>query len=408
MTDAILTLNVGSSSVKYALYSYDGGISRLAKGKIGGIGAHPMLESIDASRTKKCERIKEGLPSDHTELIRWLLDWIAREFSEFTITAAGHRIVHGGLEYVKPTLLTPKIVDALSMLSPLAPDHQPLNLAGVSSVAHRWPDVPQIACFDTAFHRTQPRIAQLYALPREYSDDGVMRYGFHGLSYEYIAAELPDHAGPRAEGRVIVAHLGHGASMCSMIGRKSQATSMGFTALDGLVMGQRCGDLDPGVVLYLMRARKMDAPAIEKLLSHQSGLLGVSGVSSDMRTLLDSDDINAKEAVDLFVYRAAREIGSLVSAIGGLDVLVFTGGIGENSAEIRDRISSECTWLGVRIDEQKNRTGAIRISSDDSAIDIFALPTNEELVIAQSVEQILSAQAMSHGKHCAANGGEHV
>ncbi len=408
MTGAILTLNTGSSSIKYALYAGERGFSCLARGEISGIGSRPVFETIEVSGSKRSVPMDENLPVRHDDLIRWLLNWIAQEFSALTITAAGHRVVHGGREFTQPVLLTPKILDALTALCPLAPDHQPLNLAGVRGVAERWPDIPQIACFDTAFHRTQPAIAQLYALPRELINEGVIRYGFHGLSYEYIAAELLEHTEVRAEGRVIVAHLGHGASMCAMIGRKSQATSMGFTALDGLVMGQRCGDLDPGVVLYLMRERKMDAPAIEELLSRQSGLLGVSGVSGDMRTLLDSNDINAKEAVDLFVYRAAREVGSLASAIGGLDVLVFTGGIGENSAKIRARIAAACAWLGVKIDDNENQSGAARISARDSVVDVLALPTDEESIIAGHVRRFVWPETVRHAHSRAAMGDENV
>lgn len=408
MTGAIFTLNAGSSSIKYSLYACDRELCRLAKGEISGVGARPAFHSVDAIGSKSVVRIDANLPAKHDDLIRWLVDWVGKEFPALTITAAGHRVVHGGREFTGPTLLTPKILDALTALSALAPDHQPLNLAGVRAAAERWPDIPQTACFDTAFHRMQPSVAQLYALPRELINDGVIRYGFHGLSYEYIAAELPEHAGPRAEGRVIVAHLGHGASMCAMIGRKSQATSMGFTALDGLVMGQRCGDLDPGVVLYLMRARKLEAHAIEELLSHRSGLLGVSGISSDMRTLLESDDIHAKEAVDLFVYRAAREVGSLASAIGGLDVLVFTGGIGENSAEIRARIASACAWLGAKIDEKENQSGESRISARDSAVDVFTLPTDEERVIARHAARLVQRNIGRHvlGSHAVGNGNE--
>ena len=389
MTNAILTLNTGSSSIKYALYTFENKQNLIAKGEISSIGTSPVFRSVEMIGAKRNLRIDADLPVKHDDLIRYLVDWIGKEFPKLTITAAGHRIVHGGREFTGPVLLTPSTLVALADLSPLAPDHQPLNLAGVHSVTECWPDIPQVACFDTSFHRTQSNIAQLYALPRELINDGVIRYGFHGLSYEYIATELPDYAGPRADGRVIVAHLGHGASMCALIERKSQATSMGFTALGGLVMGQRCGDLDPGVVLYLMRERKMTVHSIEELLGHRSGLLGVSGFSSDMRMLLGSDDTHAREAVDLFVYRAVREIGSLSAAIGGLDVLVFTGGIGENSMEIRARIASGCTWLGVQIDEIKNQSGAPRISASNSTVDVFALPTDEEKIIALHTAQLV-------------------
>ena len=265
---------------------------------------------------------------------------------------------------------------------PLAPHHQPDNLAGVNAVAAARPGLPQVACFDTAFHRTQPRLAQIFAIPRALTDDGIIRYGFHGLSYEHIASVLPHHAGARADGRVVVAHLGHGASLCAMRERKSVATSMGFTALDGLVMGKRPGTLDPGVVLHLLQDKNMSVEEVADLLHNRSGLLGVSGLSDDMRDLLGNGDARAKEAVDLFIFRAVREIGALVAVLGGLDGLVFTAGIGENAGEVRARIAAGLDWLGLRLDADSNDANATRISAPDSAIEVFVIPTDEERVIA--------------------------
>lgn len=409
MTDAVLTLNIGSSSIKCAVFEAGDAASRLADAEISDIGGRPVFRSFEGRETAPREWADiDDFPAGHDALTGWLLDWIARKFPSLTIVAAGHRIVHGGCAYAEPVLLTPDVLDALTAIVPLAPDHQPFNLAGVRIAAEHWSEIPQIGCFDTAFHRTQPRIAQLYGLPRELTNDGIIRFGFHGLSYEHIAETLPAHAGARADGRVIVAHLGHGASMCALVGRKSQATSMGFTALDGLIMGRRCGALDPGVILHLMRTRNMNADEIEELLSRKSGLLGVSGLSSDMRVLLKSDNPHAKEAVDLFVYRAAREIGALAAIVGGLDILVFTGGIGENAAEIRARLSSACAWLGAKIDDKENEKGVARISADRSAVDIFVLPTDEERVIAQSVNQLISSQPRRRSELPPAKDDEHA
>jgi len=278
-------------------------------------------------------------------------------------------------------------------LTPLAPNHQPQNLAAIDAVAKTWPDAPQLACFDTSFHRSQPRIAQLFALPRVLSDEGVLRYGFHGLSYEYIAERLPELIGEKAKGRVIVAHLGHGASMCAMREGRSIATTMGFTALDGLVMGKRCGALDPGVILYLMGERGMSIEAVNKMLNRESGLLGVSGVSDDVRTLIASDDPHAREALELFVYRAAREIGALVACLGGLDALVFTAGIGEHAAFIRREICARSQWTGLVLDEASNEANATFISAPSSKVTALVVPTNEELPIARAVVRALAERA---------------
>jgi acetate kinase len=293
------------------------------------------------------------------------------------------------MEFSEPVKLDAGVVAKLEELIPLAPLHQPHNLAPIRLVAERLPQVPQVACFDTAFHRAQPELAQAFALPASITDRGVRRYGFHGLSYEYIASAFPKLDGAAAAGRVIVAHLGNGASLCAMKAGRSVATTMGFTAVDGLPMGTRCGAIDPGVILYLMDEMKMDARAIEKLIYQQSGLLGVSGVSSDMRALLESRDPRARLAVDLFVYRIGREIGSLAAALGGLDALVFTAGIGEHAAAIRERVCRDAAWLGVQLDEAANTGGGPRISAAASRVSAWVAPTNEELMIARHTQQLL-------------------
>ncbi|MFZ9635101.1 MAG: acetate/propionate family kinase, partial [Alphaproteobacteria bacterium] len=298
------------------------------------------------------------------------------------LAAIGHRVVHGGTRFAEPLRVDDEAIAALEALVPLAPLHQPHNLAPVRAYRATRPGVPQVACFDTAFHRAQPAIAQSFALPGRFARDGVRRYGFHGLSYEYIARRLPELDPALADARVVVAHLGNGASLCAMRGGRSVASTMGFTALDGLVMGTRCGSLDPGVVLHLMDRYAMGPREIEALLYRQSGLLGVSGISSDMRVLRASPDPRAREAIDLFVYRAGREIGSLAAALGGLDALVFTAGIGENDAATRREIAAACAWLGVQVDEAANLAGGPRLSPPGSAVSAWAVETDEERMIA--------------------------
>ena len=378
MTDAILVLNAGSSSVKYALYQAAAEAKLLKKGVIERIGAGAELREGDRHETLP-------LPADakHVEVLTWLAHDLAGRLGDIRVVGAGHRVVHGGQDFHQATRITADVIDKIRALAPLAPAHQPHNLAGIAALQDAWPDIPQVASFDTAFHRTQPRLAQLFALPRALTDEGVLRYGFHGLSYHYIASQLPTHLGQAAEGRVIVLHLGHGASLCALKGRQSMATSMGFTALDGLMMGKRAGDLDPGVVFYLMRDKGMSASEAEALISSQSGLLGVSGISSDMRDLAASDSPHAAEAIDLFCYRAARQIGSMAAAIGGVDALVFTAGIGENSPAVRENILARCGWLNVAVDRTANATGGPRISTSASDTSAWVIPTDEERVIAE-------------------------
>lgn len=390
MSRAILTINAGSSSIKFALYALDEALARhpFLGGQIDGLGAAARLTAKNAAGEKLAD---EALPAGikHAAAFDALLAWLdAHPQNSRRITAVGHRVVHGGELYAQPVRLDADAVAALERFVSLAPLHQPHNLNGVRALSARLPDVPQIACFDTAFHRTQQPLAQLFAIPRALTEEGVRRYGFHGLSYEYIARTLPAHS-TRADGRVLVAHLGNGASMCAMLGRKSQATSMGFTAIDGLMMGTRTGALDPGVLLYLMQEKGMDAKAIERLLYKESGLLGVSGISQDMRTLLASDDPRATEAVDLFCYRIVREIGALAASIGGLDALVFTGGIGEHAAEVRHRVCTSLGWLGIELDADANAAGRTRISHTGSRTEALVIPTDEEWMIAQHTRNLI-------------------
>ena len=368
MSDAILVLNAGSSSLKFSLF--EGHVPPspehlICDGEVDGIGHRARFTAKDRGGKSLADRDMQEADSQEDALAA-LLKWVDGQFPNNHLIAAGHRVVHGGSAYTEPVRIDASVIDQLRRLIPLAPLHQPHNLAAIDAVAKLHPDLPQVACFDTAFHHTQPALASAFALPRAITDEGVRRYGFHGLSYEYIASVLPDVLGPVADGRIVVAHLGSGASMCAMHQRRSVATTMGFTALDGLVMGTRCGSLDPGVILYLMQEKGMTAQAVTDLLYHSSGLKGVSGISDDMRELLSSDDPHAREAVALFAYRIGRELGSLAAALGGLDALVFTAGIGEHAPEIRRRACAHAAWLGVELDDAANASGSARITTPAS------------------------------------------
>lgn len=397
MSSAILTLNAGSSSIKFALYPLrtNGlGADPVLSGQIDGIGATPHIKAKDGSGLQ-LDNVDIALTGDaeaqHHAALEFLIGWLHAHEGGWKIVAVGHRVVHGGERYARPMKLDSHIIEHLTRLIPLAPLHQPHNLDGVNALTALMPGIPQIACFDTAFHRTQPPVAQMFGLPRAISGEGVKRYGFHGLSYEFIARVLPQHS-PRANGRVVVAHLGNGASMCAINEGRSVSSTMGFTAVDGLMMGTRTGNLDPGVMLYLMETKGMDAKALTKLLYKESGLLGVSGISQDMRTLLASDKPEAKEAVDLFCYRIVRELGSLAASLGGIDALVFTGGIGEHAAEVRRRVCEQVGWLGIDIDASANAAsadGALRISAPRSTVDVLVIPTNEEWMIAHHSATLL-------------------
>lgn len=392
MNDVILVLNAGSSSIKFAVYKSGTTADALIRGKITGIGREPAFAAVgpDGATIGKGVLREIEVAADHEALVARLLDWLKQQGGDRSLVGVGHRVVHGGRDFTAPVVIDDAVLSELEQLSPLAPLHQPHNLAAVRAVAGWQPNLRQVACFDTSFHRTQDRLAQLFALPRGLTDEGIIRYGFHGLSYEYIAGILPDHLGPRAEGRVIVAHLGNGASTCALKGRQSVATSMGFTALDGLMMGRRCGALDAGVVLYLIQSKGLSAADIETLLYRQSGLLGVSGISNNMRDLEQSDDPRAREAIELFCYRAADVLGGQVAAIAGLDALVFTAGIGENSALVRRLICDRLAYLGVDLDQRCNEDNALRISSAQSAVDVLVIPTDEESVIAGAVNAMVA------------------
>ena len=393
MARAIAALNAGSSSLKFSIFlDYDGQLQPLFRGQVEGLFTAPRFLVLDqAGATVGKRDWPEGNSLGHQGAIEHLFRWADEEKQKLgglRLDAVGHRVGHGGLKYVEPVRIDAGVLADLEQLIPLAPLHQPYNLAPIRALTERRPELPQVACFDTAFHRTQPEVAQAFALPRAYTEKGIRRYGFHGISYEYIASELPRYDPRAAAGRVVVAHLGNGSSLCALRGGRSVATTMGFSPLDGLPMGTRCGSLDPGVVLLFLDHLHLDARAIEALLYKESGLLGVSGISSDMRTLLASTDPRAAAAVDLYVYRVGRELGSLAAALGGLDGLVFTAGIGEHAAAIRDRVCREAAWLGLELDVAANEAGGPRISRDDSRVCAWVIPTNEELMIARHTHRL--------------------
>ena len=385
MADAILVLNAGSSSVKFSVFlARVGALELLLRGQIEALFTQPSFEAKDPGGNKlEAKSWPDGTQLGHAGALDHLVGYLRAECGEHDLRAVGHRVVHGGMAYSAPVRIDAAVVATLEQFVPLAPLHQPNNLAPIRVLLERQPDLPQVACFDTAFHSTQPALAQSFALPPEITDRGVKRYGFHGLSYEYIASMLPSVDARAAAGRTVVLHLGNGSSMCALDGGRSVASTMGFTAVDGLMMGTRCGAIDPGVILYLIDELGMDARAIEKLIYQQSGLLGVSGISSDMRTLLASDEPRAKLAVDLFVYRIARELGSLAAALGGLDAIVFTAGIGEKAAVIRERVCAAAAWLGVDLDASANAANGPLISTPQSRAASWVIPTNEELMIAR-------------------------
>ncbi len=391
MAEAILVLNAGSSSLKFSVFLDRERPELLLRGQVEELLTHPRFLARDAAGNLAGEHGWEaGTELGHRGAIEFLFSWgRGGMLGGHRIVAVGHRIVHGGVRFIRPVRIDGDALAALEALIPLAPLHQPHNVAAIRAVALHAPQIPQVACFDTSFHRTQPTVAQAFALPERYAEEGVHRYGFHGLSYEYIASVLPEVDARAAAGRAVVAHLGNGASMCAMKGGRSIATTMSFTALDGLPMGTRCGAVDPGVLLYLMDQHGMGPRALEQLLYEQSGLLGVSGISSDMRTLLESTDPHAAKALDLFVYRIGRELGSLAAALGGLDGLVFTGGIGENAAAIRARVCRDAAWLGLNLDEEANAYGGPQITRPGSPVAAWVIPTNEELMIALHTRRVL-------------------
>ena len=399
MPDSILVLNAGSSSIKFLLFADRGdALDPVIRGQIEGIQTAPHFIARDSQGNVKAERSwGEGVRLGHDGAVAYLSEFLRGQGNGLELAAVGHRVVHGGLEYSEPVRVDHGVLAVLEGFIPLAPLHQPHNLAPIRLLLERRPGLAQVACFDTAFHSTNPDVTRRFAIPRELHDAGVRRYGFHGLSYEYIASVLPGHDARAAAGRTVVCHLGNGASLCAMAAGKSIASTMGFTALEGLPMGTRCGSIDPGVLLYLMDERGMDARAIEKLLYGQSGLLGLSGISSDMRKLIESDDPRAKLAVDVYVYRIRRELGSLAAALGGLDALVFTAGIGENSAAIREQVCRDAAWLGVELDRAANEKGGPRISAPGSKVTAWAIPTNEELMIARHTQRLIAGHETRAG-----------
>jgi acetate kinase len=385
LDSVILTLNAGSSSLKFAAFRLTnrGEPSLLASGQIEGIGATAKGSVKRASGETAELSFEQSLRVDHAAAMGAILGWLKKAGYDSSIAAVGHRIVHGGPDFAEPILIDDGTLAKLRALIPLAPLHQPHNVAGVEAAMKAFPSTPQVACFDTAFHRTHPFINDTYALPRSYYDEGIRRYGFHGLSYEFITRKLRTIAPQIARDDVIIAHLGNGASMCAVHDGRAVATTMGFTALDGLSMGTRCGQIDPGVVLYLMTEKKMSADAISDLLWKNSGLKGMSGLSQDMRELEASEDPSARDAIAYFVSRIRRELASLAAAVNGAKAIVFTAGIGEHSWKVREAALQDLEWMGVRLDAEANRANAQMISAKNSSTIVFVIPTNEELMIAE-------------------------
>lgn len=384
MNNVILVINSGSSSVKFSLFTiHREKLDLLYHGQIEDLYESPNMTVLNANHA---QIIKQPISSQgHEAGLKAFFYWFEHLSNSVSLKAVGHRVVHGGTFFFHPTLITDDVMKEMASLIPLAPLHQPHNLEAIKIIQKLYPELPQIACFDTTFHRTQNKLATLFAIPRSLTDEGVIRYGFHGISYEYIASIITDHIGDIGNQRVIMAHLGNGSSMCAMYQRKSVATSMGFTALDGLMMGTRCGRIDPGVLLYLMEEKGYSVKQVQHLLYNESGLLGVSGISNDVRELLSSHNVNAQETIDLFCYRAALEAGSLCAALNGCDALVFTAGIGEHAALIRKKICERLNWLGIKINEKANNSNSTIITEEDSAIVVSVIPTNEEYMIAKHV-----------------------
>ena len=395
MDDYALVLNAGSSSLKFCVYRRPAqeGWRLEVRGQIDGIGTSPRLTAKDDTGSSVADEKLDTSIRDGRAALDVLAEWLRARYGGSRVLGVGHRVVHGGAKYAGPCIVTPAVLEDLRGLIPLAPLHQPHNIAAIEAVSERLPGVPQVACFDTSFHRGQPAVAELVPIPKVFRDAGVQRYGFHGLSYEYIASALPAVAPDIADGRVVVAHLGSGASLCAMKARKSMDSTLGFTALDGLCMGTRPGSLDPGVVLHLFQTLGRTAADVEKVLYKQSGLIGISGTSNDMRDLLDNPDPAARLAVDYFVYQAAKHIGALAAVLGGVDALVFAAGIGERSDEIRRRICEASAWLGLTLDAGANATHGPRISTSGSRVSAWVLPTNEELMIARHTGVLLGLSA---------------
>lgn len=389
MRKTILTLNAGSSSLKFALFdAVDGPIER-ARGQVEGLGAAPRFSATLDGAEADLPELPSGTVVDHGFAVNIVLQFLEASLPGVAIDAVGHRIVHGGTDFVAPTTLDDTTIGKLAELSPLAPLHQPHNLAGIAAARKAFPAALQVGCFDTAFHRNHPWVNDTFALPRRYYDKGVRRYGFHGLSYDYVTKAFADLVPDLAAGRVVIAHLGNGASMCAVSDGRSIGSTMGFSALDGLPMGTRCGQLDPGVLLYLLDQEDMDSSQIARMLYTESGLKGLSGLSHDMRTLEQAGTPEAKQAIDYFVFRVRRELGAMAAVLGGIDGLVFCGGIGEHAWRIRHRICADFDWLGLQIDARRNAENAQTVSTDESRIRVMVIPTDEEMTIAAAALAML-------------------
>lgn len=393
MIPLLLTLNAGSSSLKFGVYEAgepgDQATPRVRyRGVVEEIGRHGRFRVLHNADTGVKED-RDLTVKDHEAALGVVLDWLRTRQPDLDLAAAGHRVVHGGNDFRGPVRMDDGVLAKLETLVPLSPLHQPHNLAAIRALGRLRPDLPQVACFDTAFHHTMPPVARAFALPREMLDAGIRRYGFHGLSYEHIARVLPDHLGDRANGRVVVAHLGNGASLCALHNRHSVDTTMSFTPLDGIPMGTRCGALDPGVLLYLMRERGMGLAELSDLLHHRSGLLGLSGSTCDVRELQESGAANAKEALELFAYKVAQAVASMACALGGLDALVFTAGIGEHAAQVRADICQRLDWMCVDLDDAANASHGPRITTPESPVSAWVIPTDEEGVIARHTRDLV-------------------
>src|SRR5512135_162610 len=395
MTKVILVLNAGSSSVKFSVFSVgDGGLHRLSRGKFEEIGTAPRFSATVEGEARVADaHFSAEEVATQEDAVHRIFDWLEVHGTGLEIMAVGHRVVHGGPVYAEPVVVDERVLEVLTGFEPLAPAHQPHNLAPIRALAKARPDLTQVACFDTAFHRTAPRVAELYALPRELFDAGVRRYGFHGLSFEYIVQALRELDAGAAAGRLVIAHLGNGCSMAAVRGGRSLGNTMGFTGLDGLPMGTRCGQIDPGVLIYLMQQRGLTPEQVEDLLYNRSGLKGLSGLSHDMRDLLASDQAGAKIAIDYFVDRVGRALGSLAAVLGGLDALVFTAGIGEHAAAIRAQVCRDAAWLGIALDEEANLRGGPRIAPGGRIPSVWVIPTDEELMIARHALELIRAPA---------------
>jgi acetate kinase len=400
MSDHVVTLNAGSSSVKFALFAIEAGAPRaVASGQVEGLGAAPQMEARSGAGETLASRVLSGseAPQDHAAALRLVFGWIEQAYPHAVVAAIGHRVVHGGAHYAEPVVIDDAIIEDLTRLSRLAPLHQPHNLAGIAAARREFTGVPQVACFDTAFHRGHAFVHDAFALPRALYEEGIRRYGFHGLSYEYIVRRLREVAPAHAAGRLIVAHLGNGASMCAIKNGRSVACTMGFSTLDGLAMGTRCGQLDPAIVLYLFEEKKMSAKAVSDLLYKHSGLKGLSGLSNDMRALEEANTRDAREAIEYFVSRIRHETGALAAALEGVDAMVFTAGIGEHAWRIRESVLTGLAWLGIELDRDANRRHAQVITSPESRVRVFVLATNEEAMIAQHTIEAAGARAARGG-----------